>query len=98
MKNYDVKHIAYHALVAIYFIWFLVFAMLLAVSLGNYYGEHNRQLTKILMAWIFLNLVMGTALFIVIQQFRKQTALSRVIVFGYFLMVAASVTVVLILL
>ncbi len=93
MKRYDLKHVAYHALVAIYFIWFAVFAVLLVLALNNHYGALNMQLTKILLTLIFLNLFMGTALFLVIQQFRRRSVLSRLIFYSYFFMAAASVSV-----
>ncbi|KOS05919.1 hypothetical protein AM493_07645 [Flavobacterium akiainvivens] len=96
MKNYDVKHIAYHVLVAIYFIWFAVFAILLSLALNNYYGVANLQLSKLLLTLIGLNLFMGTALFLVLQQFRKQTVLARVLFYGYFFLTSASLTTVLI--
>jgi len=96
MKNYDIKHVAYHVLVAIYFIWFAVCGFLLATTLNTYYTGFNLQLIKMLLTWIFLNLFMGTALFIVIQQFKKQTLLSRIILYGYFLITAACITTVLI--
>ncbi len=97
MKNYDIKHIAYHVLVALFFIWIVVYATLIYLTLGNYYSGRNLQLSKIALSWIALNFFMGTALFIVIGQFRKQTVLSRAIRYGYFVMAAASVTTVLIL-
>ena len=96
MKSYDIKHIAYHVLVALYFIWFAIFGTLLALALSSYFNAASIQFTKVLLTWICLNLFMGTALFIVIQQFKRQNVLSRIILYGYFLMAAASVTTVLI--
>jgi hypothetical protein len=97
MTNYDVKHIAYHVLIAIFFIWVIVYAALLYLTLNNYYAGGNPQLSTIALSWIALNFFMGTALFIVIRQFRKQTTLSRIIFYCYFFMAAASLTTVLIL-
>lgn len=91
-------HIAYHALVALYFIWFVVFAVLQIMALNNYYGGANPQLNKILLAWILLNLFMGTALLIVIQKFGRRLLLSRVVFYSYFFMAASSVTTVFIIL
>lgn len=97
MKNYDIKHIAYHVLVAIFFIWVVVYATLLILALNNYYSGLNPQFSKIALTWIALNFFMGTALFIVIVQFKKQTVLSRIIMYSYFVMAATSLTTVLIL-
>jgi len=96
VKKYDIKHIVYHALVAIYFIWLVVFAMLLVMALNSYFTGFNMSLSKMLLTWIFLNLFMGTVLFVVIQKFGRQTVLSRIILYGYFVMTASSITTVLI--
>jgi hypothetical protein len=96
MKNYDIKHILYHVLVAIYFIWVPVFAVLLGMSVKSSFDGAGVQLIKILLVWIMVNLVMGTALFVVMQQFHKKTILSRIIFYSYFILAAASVTTVLI--
>jgi hypothetical protein len=96
MKTYDIKHIVYHVLVAIYFIWFIVFGILQVFALHSFYEGFNLQLKKILFTWIFLNLFMGTALFIVIWQFGRKAMLWRIIFYAYWFMLASSVTTVLI--
>jgi len=96
MKRYDVRHIAFHVLIGIYFVWFFVFAALIAMALMNVLGHGNPALSPVFMLWMFLNLVMGTALFIVIRLFRQETVLNRIVLYTYFLMAAATVTTVLI--
>jgi pheromone shutdown protein TraB len=96
MKRIDVKHIAYHVLVGVYFVWLLVFGALIAMALLHALGNGNRELSKILMMWMFFNLVMGTVLFIVIRLFRTNNILSRIILYTYCLMAIAAITSVLI--
>jgi hypothetical protein len=96
MKAIDYKHVAYHVLVALYFVWFVVFAGLLAMALVHYLNNGNYDLSRALVLWILFNLVMGTVLFIVIRLFRKSHVTGRIILYTYFLMAASSVTVMLI--
>ncbi|MFL9843863.1 hypothetical protein [Flavobacterium rhizosphaerae] len=95
MKKYDFRHIAFHVLVALYFIWLLVFALLLAMFLSNTFGGGDIRLEKIFMTWIFVNIIMGSAVFIVIQLFKNNGLLNRVIRFTYIGTVVASVSIIL---
>lgn len=96
MKAIDYKHVAYHVLVALYFVWFVVFACLLAMALVHYLNNGNHALSRALVLWMLFNLVMGTVLFIVIRLFRKSNVTGRIILYTYFLMAASCVTVMLI--
>ena len=96
MKKIDVKHIAYHVLVGVYFVWLLVFAALITMALINVYGEGNSSLNRVFVLWIFFNLVMGTVLFIVIRLFRHQSLLTRIILYTYYFMAAATLSSILI--
>ena len=96
MRKLDVKHIAYHVLVALYFVWLIVFGVLITMALVNALGNINIQLSRVFMLWILFNLVMGTVLFLVIRLFRKENKLYKIIFYTYFFMVAATVTTVLI--
>lgn len=96
MKAIDYKHVAYHVLVAVYFVWFVVFAGLLAMALVHHLNNGNYDLSRALVLWMFFNLVMGTVLFIVIRLFRKINIAGRIILYTYFLMAASAITVMLI--
>lgn len=97
MKNFDKRHLAFHVLVALYFIWIIVFGALMCMALVNAYGAANKNLTQLFTEWIFLNLIMGSALFVVIRRFRNRTVLYKVIVGSYiFMAIASIITVVLI--
>jgi len=96
MRELDVKHVAYHVLVGLYFIWLPVFAILIALTINSTVYMGNMELSKILLLWIFLNLVIGTSLFAVIRLFGRNQKLGKVIVYSYYVMAAASVTTVLI--
>jgi hypothetical protein len=96
MRELDIKHVAYHVLVGLYFIWLPIFAVLLALTINSTLYMGNMELSKILLLWMFLNLVIGTSLFAVIRLFGKRQKLGKVIVYSYYVMAAASVTTVLI--
>ena len=94
MKNYDLKHIAFHVLVGLYFIWLLLFCILLSIAINNVLESKNPDIAGLLLLWISLNFVMGTLLFVVIQLFRNRSLLGRVILYSYGgLTVAAVITV-----
>jgi len=94
MRKFDSKHLVFHVLVALYFIWAVVFATLLGMALYNTYKLSDVQLAPLFNEWIFTNLIMGTALFIVIRLFRNRTLLDKVILYSYgFMAVAAFVVV-----
>ncbi|TRW23295.1 hypothetical protein FMM05_13945 [Flavobacterium zepuense] len=96
MKNYDVKHIAFHVLVALYFIWLPVFAVLLCLALNDTLTTASLSLSKIFLTWIFLNLIMGSALFFVIQLFQKKNLLNKIIRFSFIAIAVVSVTITLV--
>jgi len=96
MRNLDVKHLAYHVLVGLYFIWLPIFIILIALTINSVIYVHNIQLNKVLLLWIFLNLVIGTSLFAVMQLFGYHKKLGKVILYSYFAMAAACVTTVII--
>jgi hypothetical protein len=100
MKNYDVRHIAYHVLVGLYFIWVPVFGVLLFLALHNTLAADSVALTveslslsKIFLTWIFLNLLMGSALFAVIQLFQQKNLLNKIIRFSFYAIAVVSVTI-----
>ena len=97
MKNYDLKYIAFHVLVGLYFIWLLVFFVLIGMSLNHTFNVGNLQLAKVYLVWISLNLIMGTSIFMVLRLYRNSTLLGKVIKFSYwFVVFAALVTAILI--
>lgn len=96
MKEIDVKHIAYHVLVGLYFVWLLVFGALITMALINAFGKANYELSRAFVLWMFFNLVMGTVLFIVIRLFRQENKINSIVFYTYYFMAAATVTSILI--
>jgi len=90
------KHIAFHVLVGVYFMWLVVFGALITMAIINEFGQQNYELSRAFIVWIFFNLVMGTVLFIVIRLFRNSGLLNKLILYTYYFMAAATVTTVLI--
>ena len=89
MKTYDVKHIAYHALIGLYFIWLPTFCLLLWASGSATYTSANSQYNRIFLLWIVLNYVMGSSLFFVIRLFGYKNAINTVILYSYITMALA---------
>lgn len=95
MKKIDSRHLAFHVVVALYFIWILVFGTLLGMALVNAFGTNaNPAVGMLFMEWISTNLVMGSALFIVIRLFRNRTLLDKIVLYSYCLMAVVAVGVV----
>ncbi len=94
MKKVDYRHIAFHMLIALYFIWAFVFTALLAMAVINTYNLASPQLVSAFMVWIFFNLIMGTALLLVIRLFRNRKAVTKVIYYSYFLLAFASIAII----
>jgi len=95
MRKIDSRHIVFHVLVALYFIWMVVFATLLGMAVFNAYGRADATLTVLFMEWISINLIMGTTLFVVIRLFRNRTLLDKIILYTYFFMAISAIVVVL---
>lgn len=97
MRRIDSKHIAFHVLVALYFIWIIVFSVLMGMALTNTYDKApNPYLTNVFVQWIYLNLLMGSALYISIRLFRNRTLLDKIILGSFMLMIIAAVVVVMV--
>lgn len=97
MRKIDYKHIAFHTLSAIYYIWIAVFCVLIAMALGNVYGGGSASLSRALLMWILLNIVTGSALFLVLRQFHPRAVVRRFILHTYlFMAVTAIVSVIVI--
>jgi len=91
MRQLDIKHVAYHILISLYFIWLPVFCILLGLAICATMYAANIQLGKVLLLWIFLNLVIGTSLFAVLQLFGLKRKINKILLYSYFTMAAASV-------
>lgn len=98
MRELDVKHLAYHVLVGLYFIWLPVFIILIGLAINSSVYMGNMQLSKIILLWIFLNLVIGTSLYAVIRLFDWRRRLGRVITYSYYAMAVACITTIMIVL
>jgi len=95
MKNYDVKHIAYHALVGLYFIWLPIFCVLLWVSGSAAYAATNLQFNRVFLLWILLNYIMGSALFFVIRLFGYKNTINKIVLYSYITMAIAGIATIL---
>lgn len=95
MKQFDKKHMAFHILVALYFIWAFVFAILLAMAISNAVGAQYPAMARIFPMWIFMNLLMGSALFVVIRLFRTRDVINKAIFFSYIALAAGALGVML---
>lgn len=93
MKNLDYRHTAFHILIALYFIWLVVFAVLNGMAMVNYYGYTNPQLGSMLFSLLALNLFMGIILFIVIRMFRDRTLLNKVVTYSFAFIAGMGLTV-----
>ena len=96
MRKIDGKHLAFHVLVALYFIWCAVFGVLIGMAVANAFGANNPALAGAFMTWILLNFFMGSALFVVIRMFRYATLLVKIITYSYILMALAGIAAVVI--
>jgi hypothetical protein len=83
MKNYDLKHLAFHILVGLYFIWIIVFCILLSLTLSNALSNGNADFTRMLLVWVFLNFIMGISIFMVLRLFRNKSLLGRIIPYSF---------------
>jgi len=83
MKKFDFKHIAFHALLGLYFIWLIVFGTLLVLAVNNIINNGSPEIAKLLLIWISLNFIMGICLFIVLRLFRNRTILGRIILYTF---------------
>jgi hypothetical protein len=90
MKRYDIRHTAFHILVALYFIWAFVFAALLAMAISNTIAPRNYELAGMFPMWILMNLVMGSALFVVIRMFRSREVISKAVRVSFIALAAAA--------
>ncbi|AWH83680.1 hypothetical protein HYN59_00470 [Flavobacterium album] len=91
MKPFDLKHTVFHILVALYFIWAFVFAVLLAMAISNTLNAHNPALNSIFPLWILVNLVTGSALFIVIRLFRSKEIIGKAVRYSYIALAAGAI-------
>lgn len=92
MKRVDAKHIAYHVLVGLYFIWLPVVCVLLYMAINNTVAGVGISLSKIFFTWIVLNLITGTALYVVIQLFQNKSRTATVIRYSFALVTAISIS------
>ncbi len=93
MKRFDVKHTAFHILVAIYFIWAIIFAVLLAMAISNTVDPRSAALAGMFPVWILMNLVMGSALFVVIRLFRNDNVVGRAVRVSYIALAAGAMAI-----
>lgn len=83
MQKLDIKHIVFHTLIAVYFIWLVVYASLITIALINAFGNGDAALAQAFTVWIFFNLLMGSILFIVIRLYTISPLLNRILLYSY---------------
>ena len=91
MKQIDFRHIAYHVLVGIYFLWLVVFGILISMAMVNFFERGNHELDRVFTVWILFNLIMGSILFGVIRLFKNRGVLSQIISYTYYSIAAVSI-------
>ncbi|QYJ68293.1 hypothetical protein [Flavobacterium litorale] len=92
MGRLDYKHIAFHIIVAFYFIWLLVFIALVVLTLVNFFSIMDTTLNNMLTTMIVLNLFMGTALYLVFKLFRNKSVLNKVVKYSFGFISVVSLT------
>ncbi|MFL9836366.1 hypothetical protein ABS768_02580 [Flavobacterium sp. ST-75] len=92
MRKLDVKHAAFHVLVAVYFLWVIVIGVLVAMAMYNYINTVDAGLNQVFFKWIIYNFLTGTMLLAVIRMFRQNKNLKKVILYSYTFMLGVSVT------
>lgn len=94
MKEIDAKHLAYHVLIGLYFVWLSLFFVLQFMAYNAIINEADTALGRLLLLWLSLNLVIGTSLFLVIKLFGKRQVLYRVVSGSYYVMAGLCVIVI----
>lgn len=91
MRKIDGKHLAFHVLVALYFIWVAVFVILISLAIANVSAAGSPLLDKAFMTWILVNFLTGSALYIVIRMFRHNTMMVKIITYSYIFLALAGI-------
>ncbi len=79
----DKRHIAFHVLTALYFIWLLLYISLVVITLLNVFGSADASLAAVLEIWLMLNFIMGAMLFIVISFYKNRSPLFTFIMYSF---------------
>ena len=93
-KKVDRRHIAFHILVAVYFIWAVIFSALIGMTIANFFSKVSAGIVPILETWLLLNFVMGSVLFMVIKLFRQKVVIMKAVRWSYFSLAIAATAVV----
>lgn len=84
MKGIDLKHLVYHVLIGLYFVWLALFGVLQYFACTKALADKNSALAGIVLLWLLLNLVLGTTLFLVLRLFNKNNRLQRLVQYSYY--------------
>lgn len=84
MKGIDLKHLVYHVLIGLYFVWLALFGVLQYIACTAALADKNSGLARIVLLWLLLNLVLGTTLFLVLRLFNKKNLLQRLVQYSYY--------------
>ena len=95
MRQFDGRHLIFHVLIALYFIWLLLYASLIGITLYNLLNLGDAKITRVFLVWIAFNLFMGTVLFIVIRLYREQVRAGKFVLYSYSAMALLSVATIL---
>lgn len=91
MKEIDAKHLAYHTLLGLYFLWLAIFSTLLLLYVNSLVTTGTGQICRLLLLWILLNVVIGTSLFMVIRLFNNKGWLFKFVIITYITAIAVCV-------
>lgn len=91
MRELDLKHLAYHVLVSLYFIWLPLFCILIGLEINSKVSAECSGMDKVLLLWIFLNFIIGTSLFSVLKLFGLSERLGKIISYSYCILAVVSI-------
>lgn len=78
-KKIDYKHITYHIIIALYFLWLIIFITLLTITLVNIFNVLDSKVASTLTSLIIFNVLMGAALYLVFRLYNTTSRIARII-------------------
>lgn len=90
MNKVDSKHIAFHVLAALYFIWLPLFTALVSLLFYNIYNAYDCTVIYALLPTLFTNLIMGALLMFVLRLFKSHPKLTSFVRISYYIILSFS--------
>ncbi|MCR5862947.1 hypothetical protein LRS05_12735 [Flavobacterium sp. J372] len=91
MNKIDTKHIAFHVLAALYFIWLPLFTILLSLLFYYIYEDYNTIIITTVLPTLFINLIMGALLMFVLRLFKSHLKLIFFVRISYYIALCFSI-------